>query len=174
MNIYNLNRTKKGLAVIINNLHNEQKASRNDVTKLQSMFQKINVQVDPIKINQDKDELFAIATNLQDKDLSFYNLFFLVVLSHGILGDKIVCMNGTKLSTFDIEYFVESLSKNESMAGYPKILIFDFCRGGDVNLGEMRQAPTSRIPFGSDVFIGFATTKGYGAVTGFTFYKCFL
>jgi hypothetical protein len=151
MNFYNLDRAKKGLAIIINNLHNEQKATRNDVRQLQSMFQKINVQLDQIKIDQDKSELREIANDLRDKDLSSYNLFFLVVLSHGILGDKIVCMNGTKQSTFDVEYFVESLSQNESMSGYPKILIFDFCRGGEVNLGEMRQAPTSRIPFGSGV-----------------------
>jgi len=166
MNFYNLDRAKKGLAIIVNNLHNEQKATRNDVQILQSMFQKINVQLDQIKIDQDKNELRAIANDLRDKDLSSYNLFFLVVLSHGILGDKIVCMNGTKQSTFAIEYFVESLSQNESMSGYPKILIFDFCRGGEVNLGEVRQAPTSRIPLGSDVFIGFATTRGYAAVTG--------
>jgi hypothetical protein len=166
MDIYSLDRPKKGLAIIINNLHNEQKATRNDVTKLKAMFQKINVQLDQIKIDQDKNELLLIANNLKDKDLSSYNLFFLVVLSHGILGDKIVCMNGTNQSTFDIEYFVENLSQNRSMTGFPKILIFDFCRGGDVNLGEMKQTTMSKIPLGSDVFVGFSTSKGYASVTG--------
>ena len=77
-------------------------------------------------------------------------------------------MNGTEKSTFDIEFLIESLSGNKTMTGYPKILIFDFCRGNDVNLGNMKAIATSRVPFGSDVFIGFATTKGYASATGTT------
>ena len=42
---YKLDRPEKGLALIINNLHNEQKATRNDVSKLKAMFDKIGVQV---------------------------------------------------------------------------------------------------------------------------------
>jgi hypothetical protein len=42
---YKLDRTKKGFAIIINNLHNEQKATRNDVSKLETMFNTIGVQV---------------------------------------------------------------------------------------------------------------------------------
>ena len=151
-----------GYALIINNLHDEQKATRNDVTKLETMFQKIKVQVDPVKINQDKNELIAIAEDLKVKDLKSYNLFFLVVLSHGLHGDKIVCNS----STFDIEFFVESLDKNKSMTGYPKIFIFDFCRGDETNVGQIKATPSTRIPFGSDIFIGFATAKGHAAVTG--------
>ncbi len=166
MSIYKLHRPKKGLAFIINNLHNEQKATREDVKKLKAMFNRINVQVDSIKINQDKNELTTIAAELKTKDMSSYNLCFLVVLSHGIQGDKIVCMNGKEQSTFDIEFFVENLSGNKSMNGFPKIFIFDFCRGNDVNLGYMKATPSSRIPFGSDVFIAFATTKGYASATG--------
>ena len=98
--------------------------------------------------------------------MTSYNIFFLVVLSHGLLGDKIICQHGTDTSTFDIEFFVESLGKNKSMTGFPKIFIFDFCRGGEVNLGGMKKLAPPRIPFGSDVFIGFATTKGYASATG--------
>ncbi len=112
MSIYLLDRPQKGLAFLINNLHNEQKATRNDVSQLEAMFKRINVQVDSVKINQDKCELTAIATELKVKDMSSFNLCFLVVLSHGIQGDKIVCLNGTKKSTFDIEFFIESLREN--------------------------------------------------------------
>ena len=169
MNIYQLRRPQKGLAFIINNLHNEQKATRNDVNKLEAMFKRINVQVDSVKINLDKNELSDIADELKVKDMTSYSLCFLVVLSHGIQGDKIVCMNDImKKSTFDIEFFVESLGSNKSMIGYPKIFIFDFCRGNDLNLGNMKAIPSSRIPFGSDIFIAFATTKGYASATGRT------
>jgi len=79
-----------------------------------------------------------------------------------LFGDKIVCSSGT----FDIDFFVESLGKNTSMTGYPKILIFDCCRGDEPNIGQIKATHSQRIPFGSDVFIGFATTKGYASVTG--------
>ncbi len=42
---YQLDRPEKGLALIINNLHNKQKATRNDVSNLEAMFKKIGVQV---------------------------------------------------------------------------------------------------------------------------------
>ena len=169
MSVYQLDRPLKGLACIINNLHNEQKATRGDVTNLEKMFKKLNI-THEVKINLGKDELNTLANDLKDKNLSSYNLYYLVVLSHGVSGDRIVCQNGTATSTFDIEFFVESLAKNKSMTGYPKILIFDFCRGGNVNLGELRAAVTTppKIPVGSDIFIGFATTSGYAAVTGST------
>ena len=83
MNVYQLHRPQKGLAFIINNLHNEQKATRKDVIKLDAMFKRINVHVDSIKINQDKNELIAFANELKAKDLTPYNLCFLLVLSHG-------------------------------------------------------------------------------------------
>jgi len=167
MSIYKLHRPKKGIAFIINNLHNEQKVTREDVKKLKAMFNRINVQVDCVKINQDKNELTSIAAELKTKNMSSYNICFLVVLSHGIQGDKIVCMNEQmKKSSFDIEFFVESLDGNRSMVGFPKIFIFDFCRGDDVNLGDTKATPSSRIPFGSDIFIAFATNKGYASATG--------
>jgi len=76
-------------------------------------------------------------------------------------------MNGAEESTFDVELFWENIGKNRSLSGRPKILIFDFCRGGDVNLGELKASLIApRIPFGSDIFIGFATTKGYASATG--------
>ena len=161
MNVYDLDRPKKGLALIINNLHNEQKATRKDVTKLEVMFQRINVHVDPVKIDQDQNELSAIAEDLKVKDMISFNLFFLVVISHGLEGDKIKCNSGA----VDVELFVESLVKNKSMTGYPKILIFDCCRGDEPNIGQIKATASPRIPFGSDIFIGFATTKGYASVT---------
>jgi len=54
------------------------------------------------------------------------------------------------------------------LAGYPKIFVFDFCRGDDLNLGDTKATTSSRIPFGSDILIAFATTKGYASATGKT------
>jgi len=168
MSVYNLHRPQKGIAFIINNLHNEQKATRNDVNQLETMFKRINVQVDAPKLNVDKSGLTALAVELKVKEMNCFNLCFLVVLSHGIQGDKIVCMDGTVKSTFDIEFLIESLKENKTMAGFPKIFIFDFCRGNDINFGDIKATSTSRIPFGSDIFIAFATTKGYASATGGT------
>ena len=157
MNCYQLDRPQKGFCQIINNLHNEKKATRKDVERLESMFQKINVQVAQTKINQDKFELHNYSKDLEAQDLKSFNIFILVVLSHGTHGDKIKCNSGL----FDIEEFIEAIGKNETMIGYPKILIFDFCRGIDLNLGELKESTKSKIPIGSDICIGFATSKGW-------------
>jgi len=163
MSSYELKRPQKGIAFIINNLHFKQKETRIDVDRLKTMFKIINVQVDFDKHDQDKDKLNAIAYELKNKDMSSYNLCFLVVISHGSQGDKIECSDGT---AFDIDLFVESLGENESMVGYPKILIFDFCRGDEVNVGRTKATPCARrIPFGADIFIGFSTSEGYTSST---------
>ena len=47
-----LDRPQKGLAIIINNLHNEQKGTRKDVENLINMFEKINVYTEETKKNQ--------------------------------------------------------------------------------------------------------------------------
>ena len=53
------------------------------------------------------------------------------------------------------------------MIGFPKILIFDFCRGDTIDLGDTKATIycPPKIPFGSDIFIGFATTKGSASAT---------
>jgi len=163
MSSYELNRPQKGIAFIINNLHCEQIATRIDVDRLKTMFKIIDVQVDFDKLDQDKNELTAIAYELKNKDMRAYNLCFLLIISHGIHGDKIKCSDQ---SFFNINYFVKSLGENKSMFGYPKILMIDFCRGNDVNLGDTKATPSSRIPFGSDIFIGFSTSEGYFSSTG--------
>ena len=156
MNLYHLGRPQKGFCQIINNLHNEQKATRKDVERLEKMFQKINVQVAQTMINQDKSELRTYSKVIEDQNLESFNIFILVVLSHGTQGDKIICDSGL----FDIEELVEAIGKNKTMIGYPKILIFDFCRGMNVNLGQLKSFNQSKLPLGSDIFIGFATSKG--------------
>jgi hypothetical protein len=95
-------------------------------------------------------------------------MIFVVVISHGLLGDKI---RGSCGGVFNMETLIESVSKNQSMIGYPKIFIFDFCRGSDVNLGELKVASHSRIPVGSDVFVGFATSSGCASATSPTGYQ---
>ena len=84
--IYELDRPVKGLAYIINNLHSEQKQTQNDVIKLEKMFGRINVQVEPVEVNQDKKELEQFAKNLQFREMESFNILFLVVISHGLQG----------------------------------------------------------------------------------------
>jgi hypothetical protein len=70
----------------------------------------------------------------------------IIISSHGIAGDKILCPRGSKVlpllktsyDVFEIELFVKSLSKNKTLIGRPKILIFDCCRGDEVNVGELK------------------------------------
>jgi hypothetical protein len=81
----------------------------------------------------------------------------------GQQGDRIVCPSGA----FDIDIFVHNLSKNKTMIGYPKILIFDFCRGDTIDVGDTKTGfyYPPKVPVGSDIFIGFATAKGSASAT---------
>ena len=71
-----------------------------------------------------------------------------MLFSHGIAGDKISCpveetLVAKKDRTYkriDIEKFVLSLSENEDLIGKPKILIFDCCRGLDLNYGQQAKS----------------------------------
>jgi hypothetical protein len=63
MAIYELNKTKKGIAYIINNLHIEQSQTQNDVTNLENMFKRINVKVESVKENQVSNSSAFLHTN---------------------------------------------------------------------------------------------------------------
>jgi len=88
MTIYELDRSLKGIGIayIINNLHFEQSQTQYDVTNLENMFKTINVKVESVKVNQDKEELEKFAKNLQLIEMNSLNIFFLVVISHGLKG----------------------------------------------------------------------------------------
>ena len=159
-----MDREKIGLAIIINNLHNEQPQTRKDVEKFEETFKMIGIEVQNPRLNQDKVELKELADELALADFYSYNAVFLVIISHGMAGDLIVCPG--KKKTFDMHFFVENLCKNKSLVGQPKIILCDFCRGNKLNKGETKSTNLSRIPCGSDVFIGHATTEGYYALTG--------
>ena len=60
--------------------------------------------------------------------------------------DEICCPIGSTLlpeeeriyDYFKIDKFVESLSNNKTLIGRPKILIFDCCRGIELNFGQLK------------------------------------
>ena len=182
-----MDRPQKGLALIINNLHGEQTGTEEDVKNLEKMFKKIGIDTDEVKINQTKEQVAEICADLEKKNLKDYNMFFLVVISHGVKGDKIKCKDSTVFGLtlpvwvfpetvlFKIKHFSNCLQKNEDMHGHPKLLFFDFCRGKEYNTGQNRvknanaslekNISTPKIPIGSDIFIGFATTIGYYSLT---------
>ena len=164
MTSYTMDRDNIGLAIIINNLHFEHPQTQNDVGNLEETFKKIGVKVEKPRLNQDKRELEDLAKQLATPVFGSYNAIFLVIISHGKAGDFIVCSD--KKKTFDMHFFVESLCKNKSLVGQPKIILCDFCRGDKLNVGETKSTISTKIPCGSDVFIGHATTKGNYAITG--------
>ena len=85
---------------------------------------------------------------------------FLKHFSHGIAGDKILCPRGSKVlpllktsyDVLEIEHFVKSLSKNKTLIGRPKILIFDCCRGDEVNVGELKSFGKGSLPHAFSIF----------------------
>ena len=163
MNFYTFDRPEKGLALIINNLDSEQEGTKMDVDNLKNMFKIINIKTEEVQNDQTLDEIKKICEDLETKDLTAYNMFFLVVISHGKMGDQIICKDS---KNFEIQNFIKSLQENKDLIGYPKLLLFDVCRGSHPNSGQSTsKSVTTKIPLDSDFFVAFATTKDYFSYT---------
>ena len=157
-----MDREKIGLAIIINNIHFEQPQTQNDVKNLEETFKKIGIEVKQPFLDQSRRELEELADVLASSDFCAYNTIFLVIISYGRAGDLIVCQDN---KNFDMNFFEERLCQNISLAGQPKILLCDFCSGEEIEWSKTKSTKLTRIPYGSDVFIGHATTNGYVSLT---------
>ena len=84
--VYEMNRATMGYALIINNLHDDpghHEGTRKDVESLKKLFKLLQMKVKIFK-TQSKVETERIAKKLMSANFADYNLFILVVLSHGI------------------------------------------------------------------------------------------
>ena len=84
-NVYEMDRELMGFALIINNLHGDfppHEGTRKDVENLEKMFKLLQIKVKAIK-NLSKSQTEKIVKKLTSADFANFNLFILVVLSHG-------------------------------------------------------------------------------------------
>ena len=120
MGVYCYPRPKKGLALIINN---SLKNNQADINNLAQMFRIIGYEAEYMYENSSSSpsQTVDIYEHLKTRDMSEYNVFFLVVLSDVQKGGKICALSKDNL---EIERLVESLAGNSTMFGQPKLALF--------------------------------------------------
>lgn len=130
--IYRMNRSPRGIAVIINNKTFLESSGQHlsprqgtDVDRdgLKKLFQKLQFKVE-IYNNITKREIRNITAKMASSDHSSYDAFIFTVLSHGEEG----LVYGTD-GTISIRDITSKFNSNSSLAGKPKIFLFQACQG---------------------------------------------
>lgn len=175
-----MSRVPRGLCLIINNLE-FQKESLNrhggeyDEEMLSDLFSKLSFEVH-VKNDLKYNEILDTAEEFASRDHSEYDAFVMIVMSHGADGDAIYGVRGkhkVKVEDLMVEF---KINQCPSLAGKPKIFIFQACRGSL----DKREAPVSDrsgymadvmasdstlalsvTPPEADFLLAFATTPGY-------------
>ena len=110
---YCLPRPKRGLILVVKNTAKQQKKFQEDVKQLQDSFQYLGFETEMV----DAEDF-----QLEGRDLSELNVLLVVIVSDNQSGFKVT--NASDDTTLDIAEITESATKNDSMLGYPKILLF--------------------------------------------------
>ena len=132
MSVYKFPRPRKGLTLILCNSNDD---TTDDFDELKQTFESLLITVFDVddfeKELQDgeskSNEQLDIYAKLAKCDFSDYNVLFLIVLSDYQKGFEVFkrTRKSQKLISFDISKFAQSLAENETLLGYPKILIFN-------------------------------------------------
>lgn len=130
--IYRMNRSPRGIAVIINNKTFLESSGQHlspregtdvDRDALKKLFQKLQFKVE-IHNNITKREIRNITAKFASADHSNYDAFIFTILTHG--EDSLVYGTDGTISIIDI---TSKFKSNASLAGKPKIFFFQACQG---------------------------------------------
>ena len=134
--MYRMNRSPRGIAVIINNKTFLESSGQHlsprqgtDVDRdgLKKLFQKLQFKVE-IYNDITKREIRNITAKMASSDHSSYDAFIFTVLSHGEEG----LVYGTD-GTISIRDITLKFNSNTSLAGKPKIFLFQACQGTKID-----------------------------------------
>ena len=117
INRYCLPRSKRGLVLVVKNTAMKLSQFKSDFSKLEEEFRKLRFDIK--MLDADEHETDFLPSN---KDLSEYNVLLVIVVSDS--QDRFEVINHGSDMTLDIGKITESLANNDSMLGYPKILLF--------------------------------------------------
>ncbi len=111
-------------------------------------------------------ELTMFMATLSERDFSSFNMFVLLVISHGSNGDVICCWDSSYNVSHTIDEIVDKISSNSTLEGCPKLFFFHCCRGSTTDIIGTLDATkdlkkfSETNPKGGDIFTGYATARG--------------
>ncbi|XP_035679649.1 caspase-8-like [Branchiostoma floridae] len=167
---YDMSRSPRGIAVIINNINFEDMPRRDgaegDTDRLREAFESLNFKV---FIFHDLDQARMVATMKEQgrADHSNYDCFVCCIMSHGT--------GGMVYSSDDVGIDISQLMKPvnakkcPSLKGKPKLFFIQACQGEKLQGresfdGDYDVKPVLYICHEADFFLGLATVPGYVAV----------
>ncbi|XP_066535526.1 caspase-6-like [Hoplias malabaricus] len=169
---YNMDHKRRGLALIFNqenfSEHAPRRGTDQDKEALTKRFEELGFEVNVYNDEKRKDILDR-AKKVAEEDHTDADCFVCVVLSHGDEGNKIFATD-EEVNIKEITHLFKE-DKCKSLAGKPKIFIFQACRGkhfenavtpmagGDEEVEE--QAVVCTLPAGEDFLMCYSVSEGF-------------
>ena len=147
---YNFSNLNRGKALIFNHVQfakpktKKRTGTQKDVEYLRLVLEAMGFSVD-VFIDLGIEKVKTVLKNYSEIDFSDSDCFFLVAMSHGIK-DRLITFD----QSLPVDLYWETISKNKSLKGKPKIFIFEMCR--------IKSSPQSlQIP---DLIVSYSTSPG--------------
>ncbi|XP_035698675.1 caspase-8-like [Branchiostoma floridae] len=173
-NTYGMSRKPCGVAVIINNIHFEDMATRDgaegDTDRLREAFESLGFTAMTF-IDLDHSKMVASIKDQGKTDHSNYDCFVCCVMSHGTTG-KVFSSDDVGI---DICELMKTFNANKcpSLKGKPKLFFIQACQGKKIQGKEcvevdLDATPGDDVPLNficheADFFLGLSTVPGYVA-----------
>ena len=195
-NKYPMETTPRGLAMIINNGDfqpesgfNPRHGSNVDVRNLADLFQYLGFRVF-LKLDLEKNKIMK---NIDDFKKQFeempVDMCIFCIMSHGSNGN-LVDIEGVEIDVE--EEIMKTFYESKALQGKPKLFLFQYCRGGEMDYGvetdskkgnrkqksndQLMMAP--KLPLVADILIANSTIPGFVSNRnirhGTWFFQCFI
>jgi len=137
---------------------NKRDGAINDAARLTKSMSRLGFEVRTFK-NPTKENVETLLQQIQKMDLSHIDVFGMAISSHGS-ADNIIYLKDTHT---DLNFFVDPIKKNTTLAQKPKLFFVNACRGHDfgktVELVAQSTAERKRWPYDADCLIHFSTIE---------------
>jgi len=166
--VYDMNNAKRGKFIIINNRifqqqtgMSERSGTDKDAASLYEIFSTYGFDVS-LHQNRTKDQMMKIMIDAGKENYSDCDCFGVAVLSHG--DNDVIYGVDTIIS---IDNFIAPIKFCRSLVGKPKIVIFQACRGTDLDSGIQSDAVGDTgvqkvvLPLEADFLYAYSTVPGY-------------
>ena len=177
-NVYNIDYSKPGIVLIINNQNfiggEERKGSEKDVERILDTFEKLNFKTRSF-MSQKLQQIKELIDNYSKKDYSNDSCFLCFIMSHGENG-KILSFD-EKLIDLKAD-IIKPFKSNKTLVNKPKLFFIQACRGRDsmpwIDTPQLNHdsytnesnidTDAFKIPKETDILYSYATVESYVSI----------
>ena len=178
-NVYNMDYSKPGIVLIINNQNfvggEERTGSEKDVDRILDTFEKLNFKTRSV-MSQKLQQIKDLIENYSKKDYSKDSCFICFIMSHGEYGK--ILSSDEKLIDLKAD-IIKPFKSNKTLVNKPKLFFIQACRGKNVmpiierlhishdlykqDTNTETETDASKLPKDADILYSYATVEGYVA-----------